>query len=160
MKTVLRLFGIAWLLACVGALLGALTARQRVEVEDDPDANEIALLASFGPLEFASTAPAFRGGTIECWYGGGTVDLRSATLDPGGARLRVRAVFGGGQIVVPPAWPVVANVTGLGGVNDGRSRDEVDPTLPTLTLEGVCVLGGFGVMSERQDRPLRTPVRA
>jgi len=153
MRTVLRLLGIAWLLAFVGAIVGAVMARRRVEVEDDPEANEIALLASLSPLEFASTAPAFRGGTVECWLGGGTIDLRSATLDASGARLEVRAVFGGGQIVVPASWPVRTSVVGLGGINDGRERSLVDTATPGLTIEGVCLFGGFGVVSERGDLP-------
>jgi hypothetical protein len=49
---------------------------------------------------FHSTATAFRGGTLDCWYGGGIVDLRDATLDPAGAHLEVKAVFGGAQILV------------------------------------------------------------
>ena len=79
MRTLLRLFGFAWVVAFVGGLVGAVLARQRVVVEDDPEASEISLLATFGPLEFVSTASTFRGGTVECWYGGGTIDLRSAT---------------------------------------------------------------------------------
>jgi hypothetical protein len=119
-----------------------------VRIEDDAEANEISLLASFGPLEFASSAPAFRGGAVECWYGGGVVDLRAATLDPAGAHLTVRAVFGGGQIIVPPSWPVTTHVVGLGGIGDGRPKDAVDLTAPALSIEGVCLFGGFGVTSE------------
>ncbi|HET7026267.1 MAG TPA: hypothetical protein VFI28_01110 [Candidatus Limnocylindrales bacterium] len=154
MRTLLKLFGIAWLLAFVGAAVGALIARGRVRVEDDAEANEISLLASFGPLEFASTATAFRGGAVECWYGGGVVDFRSATLDPGGARLQVRVVFGGGQIIVPPSWPVTMHVVGLGGIGDGRRKDAVDLTAPALTIEGVCVFGGFGITSEGPNEAL------
>jgi hypothetical protein len=51
-------------------------------------------------LAFHSTSQAFRGGEVECWYGGGVIDLRDAQLAPEGATLRVRAIFGGGQIVV------------------------------------------------------------
>ena len=61
----------------------------------------VRLVAIFSPVAFHSTASAFRGGTLDCWYGGGIVDLRDATLDPAGARLEVKAVFGGAQIVVP-----------------------------------------------------------
>jgi predicted membrane protein len=158
MRTLLKLFGIAWLLACVGALIGALTARRRMDVVDDADANEIALLASFGPLEFASTASRFRRGTIECWYGGGTVDLRGATLDPAGAHLAVRAIFGGGQIVVPPSWPVTIHVVGLGGIGDARPKHAVDPAAPALTIDGVCLFGGFGITSEGPNEALRVLV--
>ncbi|HEY3524085.1 MAG TPA: hypothetical protein VGK63_10290 [Candidatus Limnocylindrales bacterium] len=158
MKTLLRLFGFVWLAGFLAALVGALAARQRVEVEDDPNANEVALLASFGPLEFRSVASAFGGGTVECWYGGGTIDLRSATLDPAGATLRVRAIFGGAQVVVPRSWPVRAHSVGFGGINDARQQALVDESAPVLTIEGMCLFGGFGVLSERVDRPFASAV--
>ncbi|HEU4674110.1 MAG TPA: hypothetical protein VFS32_14555 [Candidatus Limnocylindrales bacterium] len=160
MRTLLRLFGFAWVVAFVGGLVGAVLARQRVVVEDDPEASEISLLATFGPLEFVSTASTFRGGTVECWYGGGTIDLRSATLDPAGATLRVTAVFGGAQVIVPSSWPVRTSSAGLGGINDARQQAFVDESAPALTIEGVCVLGGFGVMSERPDRPFEPAMPA
>jgi len=89
MKAVRRLFALFWLSSAVGAL-AALAARRRVVPVDDPEANEVHLAAILGPLMFESTAPAFRGGRLDCWYGGGVVDLRRATLDPAGATVRVR----------------------------------------------------------------------
>ncbi len=160
MKRVLKAFGLVWAAACVGAAVGALTARRRVQVRDERTADEIALVATFGPLEFHSTARAFRGGTIECWYGGGSVDLRGATLDPSGATLRVRAVFGGGQIVVPGSWRVRAHAVGIGGINDMRDQALVDDAAPVLTIEGVCVFGGFGVTSEPAGRRFTPAVPA
>ena len=108
----LALFGVG---VVVSAVVGAIVAK-RVKEEfvpiDDPEANEIRLAAIFGPFSFKSTAPSFRGGTIDCRFGGGVIDLRGATLDPAGARLDVKAQFGGAQILVPESWRVATRVFG------------------------------------------------
>jgi hypothetical protein len=147
MNVVRRLFALFWISSAIGAL-AALVVRRRVVPVDDPEANEVRLTAILGPMMFESTAPAFRGGRLDCWYGGGVVDLRKATLDPAGATLRVRAIFGGGQIIVPADWRVETSVVGLGGIGD--ARDQVEPAVdaPTLTVEGVALFGGFGIQSE------------
>jgi hypothetical protein len=131
----------------VGAV-AALRAKRRIVPLAASEADEVRLAAIFEPLSFHSTATAFRGGDLDCWYGGGIIDLRDAVLDPAGAQLRVRAVFGGGQIVVPEAWQVTTRVIGLGGIGDARPSVERAPDAPHLTIEGLAFFGGFGVSSE------------
>ena len=126
--------------------------KQRIVRVDAPDANDVTLAAIFEPINFRSTATAFRGGTLDLWYGGGIIDLRDAFLDPGGARLDVRAVFGGAQIVVPETWRVTTNVVGLGGIGDGRSKVERPVTAPVLVIDGVAIMGGFGITSELSEQ--------
>jgi hypothetical protein len=158
MGIIRRLFTLFWVglvLAMIGGAIGALRARQREVPAPAADADEIELLATFEPLHFQSRASAFRGGTIQCWYGGGVIDLREATLDPAGARLDVRAVFGGGQIIVPETWIVTAGVKGIGGVGDTRPRLDRATDAPHLTVEGVVMFGGYAVMSEVPEDELR-----
>jgi hypothetical protein len=121
----------------------------------DPADDEIVAVAIFGPLAFRSTARNFRGGTLDCWYGGGALDLRDATLSPEGATIRVRAVFGGGQIVVPETWRVRNTVVGLGGVSDTRPVADRSDEGPELTIEGFVVFGGFAVVSELPEEEAR-----
>jgi hypothetical protein len=150
MGIVRRLIGIAVALLVAAAAAGAIAARaarERLVRRDDPEADEVALVAIFEPLQFRSRAQAFRGGTVDCWYGGGMIDLREATLDPAGATLRVKAIFGGGQIVVPDDWRVETRVTGIGGMGDTRPAIERPVTAPLLRVEGLAVFGGFGVSS-------------
>ena len=115
-------------------------------------------MAIFGPLEFHSTSRNFRGGRLECWYGGGVLDLRDATLAPEGATLQVRAVFGGGQILVPTDWKVVSTVAGMGGLQDIRDAKGYAADAPELVIEGVLIAGGFAVSSVldrgRTGRPI------
>lgn len=138
----------------VGAI-AALQAKRRIVPSAAAEADEVRLAAIFEPLNFHSTATAFRGGDLDCWYGGGIIDLRDAVLDPAGARLRVRAVFGGGQIVVPETWRVTTRVLGLGGIGDARPGVERAPDAPHLTIEGLAFFGGFGVSSEVPEAQLQ-----
>jgi len=143
-----RLVIIGWFVGMIAAAFAALSVKRRLNPTLDESADEITAVAIFGPLAFHSTSQAFRGGEVECWYGGGVIDLRDAQLAPEGATLRVRAIFGGGQIVVPPTWKVVARVTGLGGIQDIREAQGHAAQDPELVIEGTLVAGGFAVSSE------------
>ena len=158
MNAVRRLFALftgGLMLASLAGLFVARAAKQRIEVVDAPEADEISLAAIFEPVSFRSTATRFRGGSVDCWYGGGVIDLRDAALDPGGARLDVRAVFGGAQIVVPDSWRVSSKVVGIGGLGDGRPRAEYEVDAPNLAIEGLAIFGGFGVTSELPEDAAR-----
>ena len=147
----IRLAFTAWIAFFVGALAYAASRRRQAPPRPAEDSNEIALAATFEPLEFRSTAPALRGGTVECWFGGGEVDLTGATLDASGATLRATAVFGGGSLIVPDGWQVENRVVGIfGGIGDGRDRVP-EPGAPRLVLEGVALFGGWGIVSGSQN---------
>jgi predicted membrane protein len=137
----LAFIGLAGTMA-VGAA-AALNAKQRIVPTTDPTADDITVASIFGPLAYKSTSKHFTGGTVECWYGGGALDLRDAVLAPEGATLRLKAVFGGGQILVPATWPVVTHVTGVGGIQDSRPAAGSAEGAPTLTIEGTVVFGGM-----------------
>ena len=118
-----------------------------------PGADDVVLVGIFGPLDFASTARGFRGGTVETWFGGGDIDLRGAVLDPGGADLRLRAVFGGGQIVVPDRGGSSIAMRGLGGVGDTRiGRRPAGRRRPELRIDATVLFGGFGITSDAPER--------
>ena len=106
-------------LASIGEMIAAFITKQRTPSVGDADSDEIALVTIFEPLEFTSTATAFRGGSLLCWYGGGDLDLRDASLDPDGAHLTVKVIMGGGRVLVPDEWIVETHVAPiLGGVAD------------------------------------------
>jgi predicted membrane protein len=133
----------------VVAAIAAVSAKRHLVPVDDPEADEVQLVAIFDQLAFRSDARSFRGGTVDCWFGGGAVDLRDATLDPAGATLRMRTIFGGGQIVVPESWRVVNDIVVVaGGVADTRPPVDRSADAPELRLEGVAAFGGFVITSE------------
>lgn len=141
---------IGWFIFVLVAM-GLAFLKRRDAVEQEPDADEVDLVAAFGPLDFRSTATAFRGGEVDTWFGGGVLDLRGATLDPAGATLEVNALFGGGNLVVPDDWNVELSVAGLGGVSDGREWHPRSPDAPTIRVEGLAMFGGWVVSARRQD---------
>ncbi len=158
MGIIRRLITLFWgglVLAMILGAFGAMAARRRIVPVAEPDADEIRLKAIFEPIHFQGRATQFRGGTIECWYGGGVIDLRDAVLDATGARLEVRAVFGGAQVLVPEAWNVTSRVIGIGGVGDARPRIERAADAPHLTIDGFVLFGGFGVTSDVPEDDLR-----
>jgi hypothetical protein len=150
-KRIIRLVVVSWIVSMVAGAIAAMQAKRRIGPTSDESADDMAASAIFAPLAYHSTAANLRGGTLELWYGGGVLDLRDATLAPEGATLMVKAVFGGGQILVPPDWRVVANVKGLGGIQDTRGVKGDAADAPTLTIEGMVFAGGFAVQSELDE---------
>ena len=122
----------------------------------EPDADEIDLVATFGPLDFRSKAASFRGGTVTTRFGGGTLDLRGARLDPEGATLQDDALFGGGNLIVPDDWRVETHVVGIGGAGDSRPDGNPAEGAPTVRLEGTAIFGGWGITSEAPGEELVT----
>ena len=147
MKIIAGLIGLIATIA-IGAAVAAASRKREIVPLDDEDANEVRLVAIFSPVAFHSTANAFRGGTLDCWYGGGIIDLRDATLDSAGAHLEVKAIFGGAQIIVPRDWRVEVDMNGVGGARDVRPSRDLPVTAPLLTLSGTVLFGGVGVSSD------------
>jgi predicted membrane protein len=146
LRRLLRWLLFAWFVSVgVSVVAGLLSARRQVSTAD-PDSDEIELSGIFRSFDFVSTSTAFRGGSMVCWYGGGTLDLREATLDPAGAILTVRAIYGGARILVPEEWRVTTSIRGLAG-GAGDDRDPLAQALdgPELRIEGVAFVGGVGI---------------
>jgi hypothetical protein len=135
-------------LTAIGAAIAARTMKERIVPVDAPDAPEVTLRAIFEPIDFRSSSTMFRGGTLDCWFGGGVIDLRDAILDPSGARIEVRAIFGGAQFLVPESWRVTTNVAGIGGISDARGSIQRPVTAPLLVIDGIALFGGFSITSE------------
>ena len=139
-------------LAMGASVVGAAFARQRIPSVGTGEDNDVALTAIFAPVEFESHAAAFRGGSLLLWYGGGDIDLRGVMLDPAGARLTVRAIFGGGRIIVPETWAVDLRTRGIfGGSADMRPAFERAPDAPRLVIDGLTVFGGLAVFSSKPE---------
>lgn len=156
MGRVFSIFLAGFVVAMVGSAVAALSLKRRFIANASPTADEIRLAAIFEPISFESHATGFRGGDVELWYGGGIIDLRGATLDPAGATLRVRTVFGGAQLLVPDSWNVTTRVMGIGGAGDGRPRKDRAADAPHLTIEGSTFFGGLGVTSDIPAEAVRS----
>jgi len=112
------------IVSVVVAAVAAVSAKRHLVPVDDPEADEVQLVAIFDQLAFRSDARSFRGGSVDCW-------------------------FGGGQIVVPESWRVVNDIVVIaGGVGDMRTPADRPDDAPELRLEGVAAFGGFAIVSE------------
>jgi hypothetical protein len=139
-------------MAFAGALAVAFRLKGRLVPHGRPGDDEVELVAIFDQGDFTSTAKSLRRIDLTAMYGGGTLDLRLATLDPAGATLNARTIFGAYRVAVPGTWRVEPRGTGVfGGFGDARRREWVDPNGPRLTIEGFALFGGIGVVSETPD---------
>lgn len=106
----------------------------------DEESDEIALVAIFDGIRLASRSQGFRGGSLRAWYGGIDLDPTEAKLAPG-ARLGLTALLGGVSIRIPAGWRVESTAEALLGGVDIRTCGADDPGAPTLTVEGLTLLG-------------------
>jgi hypothetical protein len=151
-STLLRTLVVFSLVAGIGSAIAAHVAKGRMTSRGEPADDELDLVAIYEARDLTSTAPALRRASVTAWYGGGTLDLRGATLDPAGASLTVRALFGGFRLVVPATWRVELDTVGVfGGIGDARNRELIDAYGPIVRISGFAVFGGVGIVSEAPD---------
>src|SRR3989304_2897439 len=118
----LRTFFVLTLIVSIASALAAIVARGRMTSHGGPADDELDLVAIFEGMELAS------------------------------AEMAARAVFGGFRLVVPPTWRVETHGIGIfGGFGDARNRELVDPEGPLLTIRGLALFGGVGIVSEAPD---------
>lgn len=155
LRPLVRLLGVAFLAGLIIPPIAALMTKGRL-VRDGrgafkPEANDLDTALIFEGGEYASTAPSFTGGELLTWYGGGRLDLRGATIAPDGADLRIRAVFGGVQLIVPTTWRVETDSTSfLGGVADATTAPD-EPDAPVLRISALAVFGGVAISNDSGD---------
>jgi hypothetical protein len=134
----------------VGFLGAAALVRRALPSRGDAESDEVALVAIFGGIELASTATAFRGGSMFAWYGGVAVDLRQATLAPG-AKLTAGALFGGVAVKVPPGWRIEYTARGIAGGVAVDAPEPDDPEAPTLVVDASAAFGGVAIKAQAAD---------
>lgn len=79
--------------------------------------------------------------------GGAEVDFREARMPPGVTEVKVFALWGGAQIIVPPDIRVECSGVGiLGGFEETHTTaSTTDPDAPLLRVTGAALMGGFEV---------------
>ena len=100
----------------------------------------------------------FLGGEIVAVCGGFEIDLTQADIEGIQAKLDVVAIFGGGEIHVPPNWHVILETVGIfGGTTDrtvhpaqanfaaSPSGVQSGPAVKTLVIAGVALFGGITI---------------
>ncbi|MDR0414660.1 MAG: cell wall-active antibiotics response protein [Prevotellaceae bacterium] len=100
--------------------------------------------AVFGGVHEKISAKNFRGGEINCVFGGAELDFSDAQLDKGVHTLEVNTVFGGVVLYVPVDWHIeVRKNQVFGDFVDNRPKPtfEIDEK-KMLILEVTAVFGG------------------
>ncbi len=103
--------------------------------------------AVFSGSEHRVVTNKFRGGRINCLFGGVEIDLRSADMASTEASLDVDCTFGGVEIKVPQAWQVNLRGTPIfGGIsNDTILHPAVGDNIRTLTVRSSVAFGGVEI---------------
>lgn len=114
--------------------------------EDSSSEDLLRVNAIFGGVQKSVISKHFKGGQLNCVFGGAELNLDRAELQ-GKAVLDINAIFGGVELRVPADWVVRSEITAiLGGVEDGRPATEADPESGrVLVLKGLCAFGGVEI---------------
>ncbi len=130
----------------MGSAAVAAVTKRRTETTKDPASNEPTAASVFAGERFESHAPALRGGRVITWFAGHDVDLRGATLDPSGATLNLRTMYGGTQVAIPEGWRVESHVRSLfGGTQVDVHDADLPADAPLLVLRGFSLFGGVRI---------------
>jgi predicted membrane protein len=90
----------------------------------------------------------FKGADLVAAFGGGSLDLRNATMAADEATVNVNAIFGGFEIRVPETWLVEVHVAGVFGGHDDKTHQpdlRLVPNPKRLVVRGVTIFGGLGL---------------
>ncbi len=143
-------FAVLWPVLLIAVGLGILFRHgggPRVSAEGSSE-DVIRATAVFGGHEVASRSPGFRGGSASAVFGGVTLDLREARLDPEGARIDATALFGGVEILVPNGWRVATSGTPIFGGIENKAAGEPGEG-PELRVDALSIFGGTEIKHEK-----------
>lgn len=104
-------------------------------------------IAIMGGLERAGRWAPARVNTVIAFCGGAELDFREAVLGPGVTEVRVVAIWGGLEIIVPPGLNVESNGAGIMG-GFGHAHDAASTAgagAPTLRISGIALMGGVDI---------------
>jgi hypothetical protein len=90
------------------------------------------------------TTQHFRYAKLSAVFGGFNLDFSMADMDSTQSVIHIDAVFGGGEIRIPPSWRVSIDAHAFGGAFMDETYARPDATAPakTLIIRGSTVFGG------------------
>lgn len=135
------LFGPAILVVIGLVVLSGLWHRGRERVA--PGENSLVM---FGATRIKDRSEHFDHADVSAVFGGATLDLRQAHLEPH-ASVDALALFGGVDVVVPEGWRVaIDGMPIFGGLDDKTSGEaELPAEAPVLNVHATAVFGGVDV---------------
>jgi hypothetical protein len=99
-----------------------------------------------GSRRIGRWSPA-RSNTAVAFCGGVELDFREAVMPPGVTEVKIFAMWGGVDVIVPPGLNVECHGVGIMGGFDHAPEvsGPVDPRAPTLRITGVALMGGVDI---------------
>jgi len=134
-----------------------LPARARAE-EVSNRGLQIAILS--GLDKKGAWTPARHHTTI-AMMGGAGLDLREARFGPGVTEIRVIAIMGGVEVIVPPGLAVQTRGFGIMGGFEGIDQPSADPDpeAPVVIIKGIAIMGGVEVVARMPGETARDAKR-
>lgn len=109
------------------------------------DDDIIKINTMFSGIEQRVHSQNFKGGTVNCAFGGAMIDLSSARLSGSGAEFNMSIAFGGVELRVPRDIKIdVYGSPFLGGYED-KTRQEVNSNSPVLKIKYSVAFGGLEI---------------
>ncbi|MEZ7130376.1 DUF1707 domain-containing protein [Nonomuraea sp. AD125B] len=111
----------------------------------NPPATESApenVVAVFGGSERKGRWRVRRRTTGLALFGGVRLDLTDAEFEAREIEIRINAIFGGAEIIVPEGMEVRSEGIGIFGGFDVHGSADVDPSAPVLVVKGLALFGG------------------
>ena len=102
----------------------------------------VAIMGGFSRKGRWVVPPLFIGFTF---WGGGEIDLREARFAEPDVELRLFAVMGGVEVIVPEDAEVIINGVGIMGGFDDRAAGPGQPGAPRIRITGLAFWGGVDV---------------
>ena len=137
-----------WPVVIVGIGVTILLGRTRVGAPAGAAADDVVTATGiFSGPDVRTTSQRFRHASLTAVFGGVTLDLRDARLDPAGAAVTATVAFGGIHILVPRGWRITMRSTPIfGGMKDKTERGaELAADAPTLRVDGLALFGDVEV---------------
>lgn len=90
------------------------------------------------------TSRHFRFGKVSTIFGGFHLDFTGAEMEGNQAVVQIEAIFGGGEIRIPPTWRVSVTAHEIAGaiVDETYSRPDASAPAKVLIIHGTTVFGG------------------
>lgn len=149
MRIIKRIIMGFFLLNVAVGLVARFVVKPRLPSFGGPEDDSFRVSAITDGAEFKSRAASLHSGEVIAGMGGVQLDLREATLSDG-ARLRIAAVMGGVQVLVPEDWKIHTTTRLYAGGVDTKTTpsDHLPPENPTLMVDILCVMGGVEIKAK------------
>jgi predicted membrane protein len=122
------------------------TSWPRTAIDNISRVSSTAFMGGFGRK---IVSQEFRSADLTAIMGGGKIDLREAALADGQAILHLFVFMGGFEIIVPPTWKVIMEISPVLGGFEDKTRPNTGDSAARLYVRGFVMMGGVEVKNPR-----------